>query len=401
MDPSSIDLYDPDRWLDDVPHEAFAWLRRNDPVFWQTTPDGAGYWALTRHADVEATSADPSTYSAARGGIVIEEPSAEGLAMQRTQLLSMDPPEHNAMRRHVLACFTPTLIAQMETWLREQAAAILDAAAEKRHVDFVSEVASRFPLQVIAEMLGVPEVERERMARLGDLLIGRDDPELGLSPDAVQDAALQLGTLGFEIATQRPAASGGELMRQLLDAEFEGSKVDEVAFAGLFVQIAVAGNETTRSLLAGALLALMEDPGAWAELSADPSLIPVAVEEMLRWTTPVHYFRRTATRDVELRGKKIRENDRVVLYYCSADRDEEVFADPQRFDIRRDPNPHLAFGWAQHFCVGARLARLEARVFFEELFRRFEGARPDGPVRRMRSNLNNAYKEIPVCLEPR
>lgn len=401
MDPSSIDLYDPDRWLDDVPHEAFAWLRRNDPVFWQTTPDGAGYWALTRHADVEAASADPATYSAARGGIVIEEPSAEGLAMQRTQLLSMDPPEHNAMRRHVLACFTPTLIAQMETWLREQAAAILDAAAEKRHVDFVSEVASRFPLQVIAEMLGVPEVERERMARLGDLLIGRDDPELGLSPDAVQDAALQLGTLGFEIATQRPAASGGELMRQLLDAEFEGSKVDEVAFAGLFVQIAVAGNETTRTLLSGALLALMEDPGAWAELSADPSLIPVAVEEMLRWTTPVHYFRRTATRDVELRGKKIRENDRVVLYYCSADRDEEVFADPQRFDIRRDPNPHLAFGWAQHFCVGARLARLEARVFFEELFRRFEGARPDGPVRRMRSNLNNAYKEIPVCLEPR
>lgn len=401
MDPSTIDLYDPDRWVDDVPHEAFAWLRRNDPVFWQGTPDGGGYWALTRHADVEAASADPATYSAARGGIVIEEPTAEGLAMQRTQLLSMDPPEHTAMRRHMLACFTPALIAGMEPWLREQTAAILDAAAEKRHVEFVSEVASRFPLQVIAEMLGVPEADRARMAQLGDLLIGRDDPDLGLSPDAVQDAAVQLGTLGFEIATQRPAASGGELMRRILDAEFEGHKVDEVAFAGLFVQLAVAGNETSRSMLSGSLLALIENPGDWGDLSADPSLIPVAVEEMLRWTTPVHYFRRTATRDVELHGKKIRENDRVVLYYCSANRDEDVFRDPQAFDIRREPNPHLAFGWGQHFCLGARLARLEARVFFEEIFRRFRGARLDGPVRRMRSNLNNAYKEIPVCLERR
>jgi cytochrome P450 len=401
MDPSTIDLYDPDRWVDEVPHEAFAWLRRNDPVFWQELPEGRGYWALTTHADVMAASADPATYSAARGGIVIEDPTAEGLLLQRTQLLSMDPPEHNQMRRHVLSCFTPSLIGAMEGWLRERTVELLDAVSGRDSVEFVGDVAARLPLQVIAEMLGVPEGERARMSTLTDAIIGRDDPELGLSPDEVNDAAVQLGTLGFEIATRRTGSAGGELMQRLLDAEFEGHKVTEVEFAGLFVQIAVGGNETTRSLLAGTLLALMENPDAWRDLCADADLIPTAIEEMLRWTTPVHYFRRTAMRDVDLHGKSIREGDRVVLYYCSANRDEDVFDEPFRFDIRRDPNPQLAFGWGQHFCLGARLARLETRVFFEEFFRRFGGAELVGSVRRTRSNLNNAYKEIPVCLKPR
>ena len=232
-------------------------------------------------------------------------------------------------------------------------------------------------------------------------MIGRDDPDLAVPDEEVHSAAVALGTYGFGLAQRRKGSGGGDLTSLLLDAEVDGHKVDEAGFAGLFVQLVVAGNETTRTLLAGGFLALLEHRDAWRALAADPSRIPTAVEEMLRWVTPVHYFRRTATRDVELRGRKIREGDRVVLLYSSANRDEDVFDEPDRFDIRRDPNPHLAFGWAEHFCLGARLARLEARVFFEELFRRFEAVELTGRPRRLRSNLNNAIKEMPIRLRPR
>ncbi|HEX7096027.1 MAG TPA: cytochrome P450, partial [Acidimicrobiales bacterium] len=192
-----------------------------------------------------------------------------------------------------------------------------------------------------------------------------------------------------------------DLISLMLRATYRGQPLDEKGFAGLFVQIAVAANETTRSLLSGALLALVEHPDAYRELEQDHSKIPTAVEEMLRWVTPVHYFRRTATRDIELRGKTIREGDRVVLHYTSANFDEDVFEDPMRFDIHRDPNPHLAFGWGEHFCLGARLARLEARVFFEELFDAFRSVEVIGPVERLASNLTNTTKRIPVRLTPR
>jgi len=182
---------------------------------------------------------------------------------------------------------------------------------------------------------------------------------------------------------------------------FEGHLLSEVEFAALFVQLAVAGNETTRSTLAGAMLALIEHPEAYRALDADRGLLPVAIEEMLRWVTPVHYFRRTATRDVEVRGRRIRAGDRVVLHYTSANRDEDVFAAPDTFDVRRDPNPHVAFGFGEHFCLGARLARLEIRVFFEAFFERFAAIALAGAPRRLRSNLNNAYKTIPVLLSPR
>jgi cytochrome P450 len=207
--------------------------------------------------------------------------------------------------------------------------------------------------------------------------------------------------MGYELARARQGRGGEDLISILLRAERDGRPLEPVDFAALFVQIAVAANETTRTQLSGALLALIDHPDAWRALAAEPALLPVAVEEMLRWVTPVHYFRRTATRDVELRGRRIRAGDRVVLHYTSANFDEEVFADPFRFDVRRDPNPHLAFGFGEHFCLGARLARLEARVFFEELLSRFERAELAGPPRRLRSNLNNAWKAIPIRLVER
>ncbi|MEE9606901.1 MAG: cytochrome P450, partial [Myxococcota bacterium] len=310
------------------------------------------------------------------------------------------PPEHLRMRRIVLEAFTPQAIAGMEPWLRERAREIMDAAACRRDCDFVRDLAGALPMQTINQMMAIPEEDRGRIVALGDRIIGRSDPDFAAQPGE-PDPHHELGAYGFALAQQRVGRGGRDLISLMLDAEIEGRPLDGVAFAALFVQIAVAANETTRTLLSGAMLALLEHPDAYRALESDPSLLPSAVEEMLRWVTPVHYFRRTATRDVELRGQKIREGDRVVLHYTSANFDEEVFADPFRFDVRRDPNPHLAFGFGEHFCLGARLARLEARVFFEEFFRRFAGVELSGAPRRLRSNLNNAYKAIPVRLTPR
>jgi cytochrome P450 len=323
----------------------------------------------------------------------------ERLAQMRGQLLAMDPPRHREMRRKVLVGFTPGLVGRMEPFLRERARAVMRAAAERGRVNFVYDMAAALPLQVICEIFGIPESDRAWVVEAGDRVIGRDDPELGASEDSGA-TSVQIGTYGFRLATERAGRGGEDLISLLVNAPGDAA-VTPVEFANLFIQLIVAGNETTRTLLTGALLALLENPDAYRALEADPRLLPVAVEEMLRWTTPVHYFRRTATREAELGGKKIREGDRVVLHYTSANFDESAFADPQRFDVRRDPNPHLAFGWGEHFCLGAKLARMEARIFWEEFFRAFRAVELAGPVRRMRSNLNNSHKQIPVRLLPR
>jgi len=399
LDLATLDVYDPEQYVAGVPHEKFAFLRAHDPVFWQRLPDGGGCWIVAKHADVIAASADPATFSAERGGIVIEDMPPERLAQMRGQLLAMDPPRHRDMRRKVLVGFTPGLVGRMEPFLRERARAVMDAAAARGRVNFVYDMAAALPLQVICEIFGIPEADRAWVVEAGDRVIGRDDPDLGANEDS-GESSVKIGAYGFQLASERTAKGGDDLISLLVNAP-GGNAISAVEFANLFIQLIVAGNETTRTLLTGTLLALLEDPDAYRALEADPGLLPVAVEEMLRWTTPVHYFRRTATRDAELGGKKIREGDRVVLHYTSADFDESVFAEPLRFDIRRDPNPHLAFGWGEHFCLGAKLARMEARIFWEEFFRSFAAVELTGPVRRMRSNLNNSHKEIPVRLRPR
>jgi cytochrome P450 len=396
----AMDIYDPDLYVAAVPHHLFRELRRHDPVFRQELPGGQGYWALLKHADVLAASRDWETFSAARGGIVIEDQTPERLASLRTMLLSMDPPAHGRLRRGVLDAFTPARVAAMEPWLRARARAIMDAAAERRECDFVRDLAAELPLQTINQMMGVPEADRGRIVALGDRIIGADDPDVNAGAEAF-DASTELGAYGYALASARKSGEGDDLISVLMRTRFEGHPLSEVEFAALFVQLAVAGNETTRSTLAGAMLALIEHPEAYRVLDADRGLLPVAIEEMLRWVTPVHYFRRTATREVEVRGRRIGAGDRVVLHYTSANRDEDVFAAPDTFDVRRDPNPHVAFGFGEHFCLGARLARLEIRVFFEAFFERFAAIALAGAPRRLRSNLNNAYKTIPVRLSPR
>jgi cytochrome P450 len=398
VDSDDIDIYAPEQYAIEVPHDKLTRLRNEDPVHWHELPDGDGCWYLLKHGDVAHASREWESYSAAKGGIVIEKASPEAMERNRTQLLSMDPPEHREMRSLVLTAFTPRTIDAMEPWLREQSRMIMERAKAMGECDFVNDVAGELPMQTISQMMAVPGEHRSRIVQLADDVIASGGHERG--PDD-EDPGMVLAGLGYEMAAARKGKDGTDLISLMLRATYQGEPLDEVGFAGLFVQIAVAANETTRSLLAGGLLALVANPDAYRALEADRSRIPTAVEEMLRWVTPVHYFRRTATRDIELRGKIIREGDRVVLHYTSANFDEEVFADPQRFDIARDPNPHLAFGWGEHFCLGARLARLEARVFYEELFDAFSSVEVIGPIERLASNLTNTTKRIPVRLTPR
>jgi cytochrome P450 len=383
------------------PHELYAEVRRREPVSWQEMPGVGGYWAVMKHADVLAVSRQPELFSAQAKGMQLAD-----FTDQLPTLLSLDPPRHTEIRKRVLYSFAPRVVRGLEERMRAVVRATLDRAAESRECDFVMDVARPLPLAIVCDLLGIPERDRERVGEWADLLAGAADPELVRGRDTGTQSAFAFGAYAFRLASEGGAATGGveqpdSLLRVLQNARLDGEQVDLPTFAGLFVQIAIAGNETTRSTLAGGMLELLQRPGEYARLEADRSAIESAVEEFLRWLTPVHYFRRTATRDTELGGARIRAGDRVVMMYASANRDEAVFRDPQRFDIARDPNPHVSFGFGEHFCLGASLGRLEARVFLEEFFTRFAKAELTGEPARMRSNELNAWKRIPVRLTPR
>jgi cytochrome P450 len=381
------------------PHEVYAEVRARDPVSWQEMPGVGGYWAVMKHADVLAVSRQPGLFSAQARGMQLAD-----YTDQLPTLLSLDPPRHTEVRKRVLHSFAPRVVRGLETRMREVVRRALDRAAQLRECDLVMDVARPLPLAIVCDLLGIPEADRERAGEWADLLAGAADPELTRARDTGTQSALAFGTYAFQLA-QKTAVSAGatedSLLHVLQNAQLAGEQVDLPTFAGLFVQIAIAGNETTRSTLAGGMLELMQRPAEYARLEADPGLIERAVEEFLRWLAPVHYFRRTAMRDTELRGATIRAGDRVVMMYASANRDEEVFREPQRFEIARSPNPHVSFGFGEHFCLGAALGRLEARVFLEEFFARFSKAELIGEPARMRSNELNSWKRIPVRLTPR
>lgn len=398
---TDIDVYNPDRYVESVPLDDFARLRREDPVHWHPHPDGGGYWLLTRHADCLRVSRDHQTFSSRRGFVLVDDLSAEILPMAQGQLLGMDPPEHGPIRRVVIDRFTQKMLVEWEKRIRIMCKDIFDDLAGRNECDFVYDVAAKLPTRVIAEMMGVPREMWDQFRHWADMQTSASDPDLGGTPEQVTAASIAMGTYGFELACQRKGGSGSDLISLLLNVEVDGEKVDEMQFASLFVQIAVAGNETTRTLISSGMYELMTRPQQFDEVAQNPALIAPAVEEMLRFVCPLHYFRRTATKDAEIGGKRIRENDRVVMLYTAANRDPEVFDDPDQFDIHRKHNPHLAFGYGIHLCLGANLARLEARVFFEEFFKRYRGIEPTAPPRRIRSNLINGFKQMPVRLIPR
>jgi cytochrome P450 len=394
---ADADLLDPDAYVvRGVPHDTFRFLRTEAPVYFHPEPRGGrGYWALTRYEDIVTISKDPGRFSSARG-TNIEDYPPEDLARVQIMMLNMDPPQHQKFRKLASQGFTPRVVSALEPRIRDIANDIIDRIAAKGRCDFVTKVAAELPLQVIAELLGIPMEDRHKVFEWTNRLVGFDDPEYQTSFEDGKIAAMQMWMYANDLALRRKGTTGTDLVTVLMNGVVDGERLTEIEFDSFFLLLAVAGNETTRNLISGGMLALIEHPEQRARLLQSPELLPTAVEEMLRWVTPVMYFRRTVTRDTEIRGQKLCAGDKLAMYYHSANRDETVFADPDRFDVGRTPNEHLAFGIGEHFCLGASLARLEIRVMFQELLRRLPDIELDGAVRRLRSNFLNGYKEIPV-----
>ena len=392
-----VELVDPDVYADGVPHETFALLRREAPVFRHPQPDASPFWAVTRYRDIVAISRDWSTFSSERRGALLREPPEEVLATQRLMMLNMDPPRHSKLRALVNKGFTPRMIGLLEGPIQGVCARLVDAAAERGGCDFVADIAAELPLQVIAELLGIPQADRHHAFEWSNTMVGSDDPEWQGSPEDAQAAAMQMYAYANELALQRKDSPREDLVSVLMRAEVDGEQLTEMEFDLFFLLLAVAGNETTRNLISGGMLAMIQHPDQWRRLLADRSLLDTAVEEMLRWVTPVMQFQRTAQRDTEVAGVPIAAGERVGLFYVSANRDEEVFDASDRFDVGRSPNEHITFGaGGPHFCLGANLARLEIRAIFDELARRLPGVELDGPPRKLRSNFLNGLKAMPV-----
>jgi cytochrome P450 len=398
MEVSMIDIFDPDTYVNGPPHEVFAELRRSDPVHWQEMADGTGCWAVLRHADVAHVARHPVVFSASAGGVVVEDLEPEQLSMMRMMLLAMDPPGHAQYRRPLVPHFGRQAIAGLEPRVRAICREVLAAAGERGDVEFVHDVCAKLPSQVIGELFGIPRDDWGRVQRWAELSTSGQDAEVSGGEDP-GSASVAMAMYAIEFAGRRRAAPPlDDLTSLILGATFGEGTMSDVDFGSFFVQLVTAGNDTTKTMLSSGLHALLIHPDRLAAVRADPSLLAGAVEEILRWANPLHYFRRTATEDTELAGTKVEAGQKVAMLYTSANRDEDVFDDPHRFDVRRDPNPHLSFGIAEHFCLGAHLARLEGRVFFEDLLATFPTIEPAGEPARVRSNLNNSFKRLPVHL---
>lgn len=402
MMPSEIDLYDLDQYVTEVPHKQMAWLRRESPVHWhpREMPRGRGFWAITKHADIVRISKDPMTFSSYRGGTNIPDYEPEDLSNIQMLMVNMDPPQHGKFRKLVSLGFTPRMVARLEPKIRASAKDIVDKIARKGSCDFVREVSAELPLQVIAELIGVPQEDRGKLFDWSNRLIGFDDPEFQTSMEDARIAAGEVWMYSQTLSDQLRGKDGDDFLSIIVNAEIDGEKLSDLEVNCFFLLLSVAGNETTRNLISGGMQALFDNPDQRARLQSDFSLLPTAVDEMLRWVTPVMHFRRTAMKDVEIRGQKIKEGDKLILYYPSANRDEDVFANPDKFDVGRTPNDHLAFGVGEHFCLGHNLARLEIRIMFEELLKRLPDIKAAGPVRRLRSNFINGVKTMPVEFTP-
>jgi len=402
---ADVDLYDPDNFVEGVPHEMLAVLRREAPVYKHLHPtDGSFFWCVTKHADLIEINRDAKRFSSFQGGTNVDTPFGDDLEQARLMMLNQDPPAHDRLRHIVSRGFTPRRIREMHGLLEARARAIVDDIAERGECDFVQDVAMELPLQVIADLLGVPEADRRKLFEWSNTLIGFDDPEFQNAVDDAMAAAGEIFVYAQGLADERRANPQDDIVDALLNAEIDGEHLTDMEFNMFFLLLSVAGNETTRNAMTHGMNALIDFPGQRQLLLDDPSLLDTAIEEILRWATPVMYFRRTATCDTTIRGHEIAEGDRVVIWHMSANRDEDVFDDPFAFDIRRNPNPHaqhIAFGGGgPHFCLGANLARAEMKVMFRELLARIPDMELAGPVDRLRSNFVNGIKRMPVSFTP-
>jgi cytochrome P450 len=394
------DIYDPDLYVDGPIHEIFSELRRTDPVHWQPMPDEPGYWAVMKHADVIHVARRPDLFSAEVGGVVLENMAPEQLAQSRNMLLMMDPPRHSDFRKPLASSFQAKVIGQMEERIRTLCRAIFDGVADEGDVEFVHEISGSLPSQVVGELVGIPREDWNQIRDWAEQSTSSQDPELAGESYRASSGMNEMAMYAYSFAARRRQEPPQEdLTSLILAGNFGDGPMDDIQFASFFVQLVTAGNDTTKTMLSSGTAALLAHPDQLREIRDDRSLIPAAVEEILRWVNPLHYFRRTALADSELNGVEIKTGDKVAMMYTSANRDEDVFGETaQEFDIHRSPNPHLSFGYAQHFCLGVHLARLEGRVFFDELLTSFAHIEQTGPSRRIRSNLNNGLKHLPIHL---
>jgi cytochrome P450 len=404
---ANADITSHDTYVRSVPHAAFARMRREEPVAWVEEEGGGGFWAVTRHADVEAVSRDFARFTASRG-IRIEQMADDELEARRT-MMEFDPPEHARLRRLVQPGFTPKVVATYEAAFRLLAGHVLDAILPLGNFDFVTEVSRELPIRLLCRLLGVPEADAGMLVGWGDQMISNADPEY--TPVVIDKvdteeyrllpfrspAALEVFRYAEEIALERRDNPQEDIITTLLTAEPDGQRLTDLEFKNFFTLMMVAGNETTRHTISHGLTYLCDHPGQMEQLRESPDELSLsATEEILRASTVTMHFRRTATEDTELRGQPIRAGDRVVMWYPSANYDEEVFEDPFTFDIRREPNDHLTFGTGRHVCLGASLARLEVRVVFEELLKRVASIELTSAPVRLRSNFINGIKHLPV-----
>lgn len=402
MSITRVNLADPKSFAGGPPHEYFNWLRANEPVSWHPSDTlcAPGFWVCTKYADVIAVERDVHTYSSAAKGALLED-QQDGTELM---MLNQDPPQHTRLRNLVARGFTPRVIRAMEPHIREAAGTIVDRAIEAgaggEVIDFVPYFAAELPLVVIAELLGIPYEDRHKIFEWSNKLIGNQDPEYGVGgQEAAMLASMELYAYAQSLADSRREHPLDDIVTTLVTAELDGEKLSDIEFNVFVLLLTVAGNETTRNLITGGMLNLLRHPDQMEILRADvPGVLPTAVEEMLRFVSPVQYFRRTAIQDGELRGQPIATGDNVTIWYGAANRDEEVFDDPHTFDVQRPTKPeHIAFGGrGPHYCLGVALARMEIKVMFEEILTRIPVIEQVGEHAQLESTLINGIKHLPV-----
>ncbi len=389
-----IDLLSPASFDGGQPHRQYEWLREHQPVAWHDEPGGKGFWAVTRHADVWAVDRDFQTFSS-EPTIMIQDPLSEvgGLGPYKMMLM-MDPPEHTGFRKLIRSEFTEPAAKMRGERIQALAKQIVDAVADKGECDFVDDVAGEMPSYVIAELMGLPLDDGRELYKLTEII--HTAPE-ALPPGAGGQAVMKMFEYGSKVIAEKRARPGDDLASRLLACEVDGRKLEDPEFLLFFLLLIDAGGDTTRNLLSGGLLALMEHPDQYAWLMADlEARLPAAREELLRWVSPVIYMRRTAKRDTELAGQTIREGDKVVMYFGAANRDPAAFDRPDVLDLSRRENPHMAFGNGPHVCLGQHLARIEIDAMLREVLTRMKDFELAAPVHWLESNFISGPKAMPV-----
>ena len=399
---AGFDFTDPDLIKEGMPVAQFAQLRKTAPVWWNEQPlgstvfDDGGYWVISKHRDIRDISRDGDLWSTNAQGVVMrfaDDMTKDQVEITKALLINHDAPEHTRLRKLVSRLFTPRAVAKLEEKLADAARDIVAAAAAKGTGDFVDDIAMQLPLLAIADLLGVPEADRQKLFHWTNSIMNTDDPEFN-DVDPIEANAELMG-YAYSMAEDRRKCPADDIVTRLVEADIDGESLSEVEFAFFVILLAVAGNETTRNAMTHGMNAFFENPEQWELFKRERP--ETAADEIVRWATPVHCFQRTATRDVELGGVTIREGQRAGLFYSSANYDEDVFDNPFQFNVLCDPNPHLGFGGnGAHFCIGANLARMEIKLIFNEIANQIPDISKLGEPERLRSGWLNGVKHLPV-----